>query len=114
MGKKATLEIHRGKQTISYEITVSEKQDLQERLANRVTREQAKIPKFRNSEYWLLRSTRNLCRCFLRCAIDSELWLQVKFQSFDRCGLCFWKRLLGVIAAYCQSPNKAYVSAKPE
>jgi hypothetical protein len=41
---KATLEIQRGKQTISYKITVSEKQDLQERLAKRVTREQAKIP----------------------------------------------------------------------
>jgi hypothetical protein len=44
VGRKATLEIQRGKQTISYQITVSEKQDLQERLANRVTREQAKIP----------------------------------------------------------------------
>jgi hypothetical protein len=42
VGKKATLEIQRGKQTVSNK--VSEKQDLQERLANLVTREQAKIP----------------------------------------------------------------------
>src|SRR5258708_2856059 len=44
MGKKAALEIQRGKQTVSYQIPVSEKQNLQERLANLVTREQAKIP----------------------------------------------------------------------
>ncbi len=44
VGEKATLEIQRGKQTISYQIPVSEKQDLQERLADLVTREQAKIP----------------------------------------------------------------------
>jgi hypothetical protein len=44
VGKEATLEIQRGKQIVSYQITVSEKQDLQERLANLVTREQAKIP----------------------------------------------------------------------
>jgi len=43
-GKKATLEILRGKQTISYQVPVSEKQDLQKRLANLVTREQVKIP----------------------------------------------------------------------
>jgi serine protease Do len=44
VGEKATLEIQRGKQTISYQIPVIEKQDLQERLAGLVTREQAKIP----------------------------------------------------------------------
>src|SRR5258708_19982301 len=44
VGEKATLEIQRGKQSISYQIPVSEKQDLQERLADLVTREQAKIP----------------------------------------------------------------------
>jgi len=44
VGKKATLEIQRGKQTISYQIPVSEKLDLQERLADLVTTEQANIP----------------------------------------------------------------------
>jgi serine protease Do len=44
VGEKAALEIQRGKQTISYQIPVSEKQDVQERLADLVTREQAKIP----------------------------------------------------------------------
>jgi serine protease Do len=44
VGQKATLEIQRGKQTITYQIPVSEKQDVQERLADLVTREQAKIP----------------------------------------------------------------------
>ena len=44
VGEKATLEIQRGKQSISYQIPVSEKQDLEERLADLVTREQAKIP----------------------------------------------------------------------
>src|ERR1700719_506343 len=44
VGEKATLEIQRGKQTISYQIPVSEKLDLQERLADLVTREQVKIP----------------------------------------------------------------------
>jgi serine protease Do len=44
VGEKATLEIHRDKQSISYQIPVSEKQDLQERLADLVTREQAEIP----------------------------------------------------------------------
>jgi serine protease Do len=44
VGEKATLEIQRGKQSISYQIPVSEKLDLQERLADLVTREQAKIP----------------------------------------------------------------------
>ena len=44
VGEKATLEIQRGKQTISYQIPVSEKLDLQERLANLVTKEQANIP----------------------------------------------------------------------
>jgi serine protease Do len=44
VGEKAKLEIQRGKQTISYQIPVSEKQDVQERLADLVTKEQAKIP----------------------------------------------------------------------
>jgi S1-C subfamily serine protease len=44
VGEKATLEIQRGKQTITYQIPVREKQDLQERLADLVTREQARIP----------------------------------------------------------------------
>src|SRR6266481_4076722 len=44
VGEKATVEIQRGKQTISYQISVSEKQDVQERLADLVAREQAKIP----------------------------------------------------------------------
>jgi serine protease Do len=42
--EKATLQIQRGRQTISYQVTVSEKQDVQERLADLVTKEQAKIP----------------------------------------------------------------------
>jgi len=44
VGEEATLEIQRGKQTIQYQIPVREKQDVQERLADLVTREQAKIP----------------------------------------------------------------------
>jgi serine protease Do len=44
VGERATLEIQRGKQTISYRVPVSEKQDVQERLADLVTKEQAKIP----------------------------------------------------------------------
>jgi serine protease Do len=44
VGQNAALEIQRGKQTISYQIPVSEKQDVQERLADFVTKEQAKIP----------------------------------------------------------------------
>jgi len=44
VGENATLEIQRGKQTISYPVPVSEKQDVQERLADLVTKEQAKIP----------------------------------------------------------------------
>ncbi len=44
VGEKATLEIQRGKQTISYQVPVSEKQDVQERLADLVTKEQARIP----------------------------------------------------------------------
>jgi serine protease Do len=44
VGEKATLEVQRGKQSISYQIPVSEKHDLQERLADLVTREQAEIP----------------------------------------------------------------------
>jgi serine protease Do len=44
VGERATLEIQRGKQTISYQVLVSEKHDLQERLADLVTKEQVKIP----------------------------------------------------------------------
>lgn len=44
VGERATLEIQRGKQTISYRVPVSEKQDVQGRLADLVTKEQAKIP----------------------------------------------------------------------
>ncbi len=44
VGENARLEIQRGKQTISYQIPVSEKQDVQERLADQVTREESKIP----------------------------------------------------------------------
>lgn len=44
VGEKAALKIQRGKQTITYQIPVREKQDVQERLADLVTREQAKIP----------------------------------------------------------------------
>jgi serine protease Do len=44
VGENAKLEIQRGKQTISYEVPVTEKQDLQGRLADRVTKEQTKIP----------------------------------------------------------------------
>jgi serine protease Do len=44
VGEKVTLQIQRGKQTISCQVPVSEKQDVQERLADLVTMEQAKIP----------------------------------------------------------------------
>src|SRR6266404_1255601 len=44
VGENVRLQIQRGKQAISYQVPVSEKQDLQERLADLVTREQAKIP----------------------------------------------------------------------
>jgi S1-C subfamily serine protease len=44
VGKKATLQIQRGKQFISYQVPVAERQDLQERLADLVTREQSTIP----------------------------------------------------------------------
>jgi len=44
VGENAGLEIQRGKQTISYQVPVSEKQDVQERLADLVTKEQATIP----------------------------------------------------------------------
>jgi len=44
VGENAKLEIQRGKQVLSYQIPVSEKQDVQERLADLVTREQANIP----------------------------------------------------------------------
>ena len=43
-GESATLQIQRGKQTISYQVPVSEKQDVQERLADLVTKGEAKIP----------------------------------------------------------------------
>jgi len=44
VGESAKLEIQRGKQTLSFQIPVSEKHDVQERLADLVTREQANIP----------------------------------------------------------------------
>ena len=44
VGEKATLQIQRSKQTISYQIPVAERQDLPERLADLVTREQSTIP----------------------------------------------------------------------
>jgi serine protease Do len=44
VGENAQLEIQRGKQTISFRIPVIEKQDLQGRLADLVTKEQNKIP----------------------------------------------------------------------
>jgi serine protease Do len=44
VGENAKLEIERGKQTISYEVPVVEKQDVQGRLADLVTKEQDKIP----------------------------------------------------------------------
>ena len=44
VGENATLEIQRGKQTASYRVPVSERQDVQERLADLVTKEQAKVP----------------------------------------------------------------------
>ena len=44
VGENAILEIQRGKQTISYEVPVVEKQDVQGRLADLVTKEQNRIP----------------------------------------------------------------------
>jgi S1-C subfamily serine protease len=44
VGEKATIEIRRGRQNIFYQIPVNEKQDVQERLADQVTREESKIP----------------------------------------------------------------------
>jgi serine protease Do len=44
VGENAILEIQRGKQTISYEVPVIEKQDVQGRLADLVTKEQNRIP----------------------------------------------------------------------
>jgi|HubBroStandDraft_6_1064221.scaffolds.fasta_scaffold17390_4 serine protease Do len=44
VGENATLEIQRGKQTIFYQVPVVEKQDMQERLADLVTKEQNQIP----------------------------------------------------------------------
>jgi serine protease Do len=44
VGENATLEIQRGKQTISYQVPVVEKQDVQGRLADLVTKEQNQIP----------------------------------------------------------------------
>src|ERR1700756_738827 len=43
VGENAILEIQRGKQTISYEVPVIEKQDVQGRLADLVTKEQNRI-----------------------------------------------------------------------
>jgi len=44
VGENVGLQIQRGKQAISYQVPVSEKQDVQERLADLVTKEEAKIP----------------------------------------------------------------------
>jgi serine protease Do len=44
VGERAKLEIQRGKQTISSRVLVTERQDVQGRLADLVTKEQAKIP----------------------------------------------------------------------
>jgi serine protease Do len=44
VGENAKLEIQRGKQTISYEVPVVERQDVQGRLTDLVTKEQNKIP----------------------------------------------------------------------
>ncbi len=44
VGENAKLEIQRGKQAIFYEVPVVEKQDVQGRLADLVTKEQDKIP----------------------------------------------------------------------
>jgi S1-C subfamily serine protease len=44
VGENARLQIQCCKQTISYQVPVSEKQDVQERLADLVTKEEVKIP----------------------------------------------------------------------
>ena len=44
VGENARLQIQRGKQTISYQVPVSEKQDVQGRLEDLVTKEQTKVP----------------------------------------------------------------------
>jgi serine protease Do len=44
VGESAKLEIQRGEQTISYNVPVVEKQDVQGRLADLVTKEQNRIP----------------------------------------------------------------------
>jgi serine protease Do len=44
VGEKARLQIQRGKQTIAYQVPVSEKQDVQGRLEDLVTKEQTKVP----------------------------------------------------------------------
>jgi serine protease Do len=44
VGENVKLQIQRGKQAISYQVPVSEQQDVQERLADLVTKEEAKIP----------------------------------------------------------------------
>jgi serine protease Do len=44
VGERAKLEIQRGKQMISSQVLVTERQDVQGRLADLVTKEQAKIP----------------------------------------------------------------------
>jgi len=44
VGESARLKIQRGKQTMSYQVPVTEKQDLQARLTDLVTTEQSKVP----------------------------------------------------------------------
>ena len=44
VGEKARLQIQRGKQTIPYQVPVSEKQDVQGRLEDLVAKEQTKVP----------------------------------------------------------------------
>ena len=44
VGENAKLDIQRGNQIISYQVPVAEKQDLQGRLAELVTKEQTKVP----------------------------------------------------------------------
>jgi serine protease Do len=44
VSEKAPLQIQRGKETISYQVPVSEKQDVQGRLEDLVTKEQTKVP----------------------------------------------------------------------
>lgn len=44
VGESAKLKIRRGKQTISYQVSVTERQDVQGRLADLITKERTKIP----------------------------------------------------------------------